>query len=459
MKQKIITCLYEHVGVFLCCLALLCIGLIAYWIYCPPAWLWQNEPDNIELIRILIFTLGALGGLYGLIIANKRQKKFEEQVETGQQQVGIGQKQVENAQAQLFNDRLRYCVELLDNDKSFQQMAGVRLLDDLAKTSDDNQTGMILKILYSYVNNRGKIKYKMEDGAYLLDDAEQKIPESPVMGEQHQSVELALRAILTHAHKNNVKRDDIIFKNLDIRGFDLSNIKCRLMGIIFYEVLAHQIDCSETRIGNAHFIRGDFQEARFYKAILNDTEFSRNTDLSKSDFTEAELNRAIFYSCELVMALFNGAELKQARIYIPRAGNGTERIDTSRYIEFSNAKMQGADLSHSKFDTSNFKGAELECADFTAADLNAMVHTSRSGEDLKETRDVRGAKNITQKQFELIIYKKGDPPINLPNNIEYRENRAYIVKEGKRFFVESDAPWSGKLVDDVIAEIIKADKT
>ncbi|MBL6604755.1 MAG: pentapeptide repeat-containing protein [Alphaproteobacteria bacterium] len=405
MKQKIIVFLYEGL---LCCLALLFIGLIAYLIYCPPAWLLQNKHYNIELIRILIFTLGALGGLYGLIIANKRQKKFEEQVETGQQQVGIGQKQVENAQAQLFNDRLRYCVELLDNEKSFPQMAGVRLLDDLAKTSDDNQTGMILKILYSYVNNRGQIKYQMKDGKYLLDDAEQKIPESLVMGEQRQSVELALRAILTHAHKNNVKRDDIIFENLDIRGFNLSNITCRLTGIIFHGALADEVNFRETTLENAHFIGGNFYKARFHKAILNGTEFSRNTDLSNSDFTEAELNRAIFFSCELYMAFFNRAELKQARIYIPRTGNGTERIDTSRYIEFSNAKMQGADLSHSKFDTSNFNGAELDCANFTAADLNSDIVTSYSGNS-EEKKDIRGAKNITQEQFDLLFIKKVSP--------------------------------------------------
>ena len=289
MKQKIITCLYEHLGVFLCCLALLCIGLTAYWIYCPPVWLWQNDPDNIELIRNLVFTLGALGGLYGLIIANKRQKKFEEQVETGQQQV-------ENAQAQLFNDRLRYCVELLDKDTSFQQMEGIRLLDDLAKTSDDNQAGMIIKILYSYVNNRGKIKNKMEDGAYLLDGNKQKIPESPVIGEQRQSIELALRTILTHAHKNNVKRDDIIFEDLDIRWFNLSNIKCQLTGIIFHEVLAHKVDFRETTLEDAHFISGNYYEAKFHKAI----------------FTKAELNRAIFYSCEFYMAFFNGVELQCA---------------------------------------------------------------------------------------------------------------------------------------------------
>ncbi len=161
------------------------------------------------------------------------------------------------------------------------------------------------------------------------------------------------------------------------------------------------------------------------------------------------------------MAFFNGAELNQAKIYItPRDGKeGSSELQKD--INFSNAKMQGADLSDSKFDTSNFKGAELECADFTGADLNAMVHTFLWGKESKETRDVGCARNITQKQFDLIIYKKGapPPPKKLPNNIECRENRAYIVKEGKRFFVESDAPWSGKLVDDVIAEIIEADKT
>jgi hypothetical protein len=315
MKQKIITYLYEHAGIILCCLALSCIGLTVYWIYCPPVWLWQNDRDNIELIRSLIFTLGALGGLYGLIIANKRQKKFEEQVETGQQQV-------ENAQAQLFNDRLRYCVELLDNDKSFQQMAGVRLLDDLAKTSDNNQTGMILKILYSYVNNRGQIKYQMKDGKYLLHGDKQKIPESPVMGEQRQSVELALRAILTHAHKNNVKRDDIIFEGLDIRRFNLSNITCQLTGVIFRAVLADEVNFQETTLENAHFIRGDFQEARFCKATLNGAEFGDTTgnyyptNLREAKFTYAELNMAKFHNCDLYKTRFQRAELKKAVIYI-----------------------------------------------------------------------------------------------------------------------------------------------
>ena len=125
---------------------------------------------------------------------------------------------------------------------------------------------------------------------------------------------------------------------------------------------------------------------------------------------------------------------------------------------FYSAKMQGADLSHSKFDTSNCNGAELDCANFTGADLNSDIVTSYSGNS-EEKKDIRGAKNITQEQFDLIIYKESKPPINLPNNIECQENRAYIEKEGERFFVESDAPWSGKLVDDVIAEIIEADKT
>jgi hypothetical protein len=248
----------------------------------------------------------------------------------------------------------------------------------------------------------------MEDGAYLQDGNKQKIPGSPVIGEQRQSVELALRTILTHVHKNNVKRDDIIFEDLDIRWFNLSNIKCQLTGIIFHEVLAHKVDFRETTLENAHFIGGNFYEAKFHKAILNGTQFYETTNLHEAKFTKAELNRAIFYSCELYMAFFNGVE--------------------------------------------------LECADFTSVDLNSNIVTSYTG-NREEKKDIRGAKNITQKQLVLIIYKEGKPPINRPDDLKYPENRAYIEKDDKRFFVESTAPWLGKLVDDVIAEIIEADKT
>jgi uncharacterized protein YjbI with pentapeptide repeats len=162
----------------------------------------------------------------------------------------------------------------------------------------------------------------MKDGKYLLDGDKQKIPESPVMGEQRQSVELALRAILTHAHKNNVKRDDIIFEGLDIRRFNLSNITCQLTGVIFRAVLADEVNFQETTLENAHFIRGDFQEARFCKATLNGAEFGDTTgnyyptNLREAKFTNAELNMAKFHNCDLYKTRFQRAELKKAVIYI-----------------------------------------------------------------------------------------------------------------------------------------------
>ena len=183
----------------------------------------------------------------------------------------------------------------------------------------------------------------MEDGAYLQDGNKQKIPGSPVIGEQRQSVELALRTILTHVHKNNVKRDDIIFEDLDIRWFNLSNIKCQLTGIIFHEVLAHKVDFRETTLENAHFIGGNFYEAKFHKAILNGTQFYETTNLHEAKFTKAELNRAIFYSCELYMVFFNGVE--------------------------------------------------LQCADFTSIDLNSNIVTSYTG-NREEKKDIRGAKTL-----------------------------------------------------------------
>ena len=62
--------------------------------------------------------------------------------------------------------------------------------------------------------------------------------------------------------------------------------------------------------------------------------------------------------------------------------------------------------------------------------------------------DIRGAKGLTQKQFEQIIYEQGKPPLNIPDELTLPKDRAYIVGEdGKRYFVKSDKPWSEQLID------------
>ena len=88
---------------------LLGIGLLLIYIF--------TAAELIEAVRVWIFSVGLIGGGYGLVLAAIRTEKFATQVE--------------NSQAQLFNDRLGRGVELLSNDKIIMRSAGVRILEDL----------------------------------------------------------------------------------------------------------------------------------------------------------------------------------------------------------------------------------------------------------------------------------------------------------------------------------------
>ena len=73
-----------------------------------------------ETIRNIILALGGVGGLYGLIIARKRQDRFEKQTNDNQKQV--------------FNDQLGRGVEMLTNqDQTSIRMAGIRVLQKLGQ--------------------------------------------------------------------------------------------------------------------------------------------------------------------------------------------------------------------------------------------------------------------------------------------------------------------------------------
>ena len=128
----------------------------------------------------------------------------------------------------------------------------------------------------------------------------------------------------------------------------------------------------------------------------------------KVDFRKTTLENAHFIGGNFYEEKFHKAIL-----------NGTEFYETTNLHEakFTKAELNRAIFYSCELYMAFFNGTELDCVDFTSVYLNSNIDTS------------------------------------------YTVNRAYIEKDDKRFFVESTAPWSGKLVDDVIAEIIEADKT
>ena len=408
---------------------------------CSPS---LTKPDSLETVKLILLIIGGLMAVYTLILADERQEKFSEQVETSQEQVKQFSKQVDNAQAQLFNDRLGRGVELLANDSVTLRVAGVRILDDLAKTSNHGQIGLIIKILYDHLKNRGDIRY-------TENEAGENVPEDRGHRKTRQSVELALKTILTLANTDNISREDIIFEELDLRGLDISGVACELPRVIFTRVLADKIKLSGSILNKA-LLGGAFTKADFSGAILNDAKFDVGAKLTEAKFPQAELNRAVFYDCDLRGAVFHWAHLRQAGIYLSEITEGERHLGSSR-IDFFNADLRGVNFSESVLKECNFKDANLEGADFTHANFYFMVRTVEIGwakNNMKKT-DIRGATGLTQQQFDTIIFEEGVRPINFPKGINLPADRAYVLEGRRRRFVQSDKPWSGKLVEDVLA--------
>ena len=380
-------------------------------------------PPVVEMLSGLFIIFG---GAWGLWLAKRRLDNFS--------------RQTYNAQAQLFNERLGRGVELLANESATLRVAGVRILDDLAKTSDHDQIGLIIKILFDHLKNRGNIRYEENENG-------EKVPRDRGPRETRQSVELALKTILTLANENNVSRDDIIFDKLDLRGLDISGVTCKLPKVIFTRVLADKIKLRSSTLNKALF-DGEFTKADFSGAILNEAEFGDGTKLTEAKFSQAELNKVAFWNCDLQGAVFRRAFLKQASIYLAEITDRNGHLGSSR-IDFFNADLRGVDFSESVLEACNFKDANLEGADFTHANFYFMVRTAEIGRDkdnMKKT-DIRGATGLTQQQFDAIIFEAEHPPINFPERINLPADRAYVREGRKRRFVQSDKPWSGSFID------------
>lgn len=107
---------------------------------------------------------------------------------------------------------------------------------------------------------------------------------------------------------------------------------------------------------------------------------------------------------------------------------------------FKQTVFKNTRFVETKFTSAILRGTDLSEADLLDADL--------TGADLSEA-NLRNVRNLTQEQFDQIIYEQGMPPQNIPEQLTLPQDRAYVWEEDRRRFVQSDKSWSGKLVEDV----------
>ena len=218
-------------------------------------WILYDEDHLYEKINLLILILGGLGAFYGLIIASRKQSKFEEQID-------LTQKQTNYAQRQVFNDQLGRAVEMLANqDQSSIRMAGVRILQELGKSSNIKRKQLVKEILVDYIHEKATL-------------------DNPKPYPHKREIETAITAVASIQTSKG-----LTFQKLRLN--DLHFQYCKLSDV-------HFLSCE---IKNTHFYKTTFENCGFYECDLSKARFSRSTfenivdfkvDLSNADFREIE---------------------------------------------------------------------------------------------------------------------------------------------------------------------------
>lgn len=173
------------------------------------------------------------------------------------------------------------------------------------------------------------------------------------------------------------------------------------------------INLTEVNLSGAHL-----KDATFSNAVLNRAVFE-SADLRGANFKKAHLSRAKLNGANLREAGFNKAILQFAHL---RGANLYEAFMqechlvqtdlTDANLELAQlvmANLSGATLSGVKFRRANLGGADLSYADLRDADFS---------EAAMNDVDLKGVKNLTQRQLDSACLYSGELPRNLPEGMK-----------------------------------------
>ena len=149
--------------------------------------------------------------------------------------------------------------------------------------------------------------------------------------------------------KAGANPDDYDFKGLNLRGADLRGMNLRILGAN----ALRQIDFTDAKLGNQNF---------------------SGLNLLGANFTHADLTNANFEGARVERACFEEATLTGCSFLFANASSANMKKCTASLANFEGG-FAGADFSESKItccyfgEGSNFRGANLACADMTGAML------------------------------------------------------------------------------------------
>jgi uncharacterized protein YjbI with pentapeptide repeats len=376
---------------------LLGIGLLLIYIF--------TAAELIEAVRVWIFSVGLIGGGYGLVLAAIRTEKFATQVE--------------NSQAQLFNDRLGRGVELLSNEELTLRSAGVRILEDLGGNSSPQQINLIINILNDFLNSKGKLGEvrKEQDGDFKI-CRYAPISMKKTSREERIDLENCLNTILKLAERLGEDNYYLALKNLDLR-------KLQFQSSSGLPISLRAKDC-------------DFSEADINLANINDITIW-DCNLSKTTSEGVSLSYVRLSFCYGYMLDIHRRKLDAVSFYSSNLCRGIFKDSIFSGVAFEGCRLDGTNFTGATFEDVKFKSCTFLCTDFSGVDL-------------------AGTSGITQEEFSKIIYDKDNPPTNIPKDLELPKDRTYERRESYPYecFVKSDdEQLRGRRVSEVLDELLK----
>ena len=374
------------------CGALVLMVLVVVEFFCWRATeFFEVENAGIEPSELLIVTLGAIGAACGLILAARRSAKFSEQVDTGQKQ--------------LFNEQLGRGAELLTRKEMVMRRTGIRVLEDLAKTTINkpDQVKLIMRIIHDFVHEKTS---------------------SPSKDKERLDIALGIRTLAS------------LYNEVDKSDGPVGFIKL--------------LNFSWRHLEKLDFRNAELQGVDFRGAELQGADF-RNAKLERTNFRDAKLERANFRGAKLERVNFRGAKLERARFYRAKLKRARFYRAELQGANFVGAELQGANFDSAELQGAIFIGVELQGANFIDAELEWVDCTGA---------DFSGAKNLKKEQVGVMIFDTELFP-KLPKGFKddldpkrgYEWKKDQNDKSNRRYFVGRGAKWSGKSVDEYLASI------
>ena len=351
-----------------------------------------GEPAS-DVIRNMILATGGIGGFYALIIAKKRQDRFEGQVTLGQEQHKLDQKQFNIAKQQMFNERLGRGVELLSNPEVLFRLAGICVLNDLLKSSYKEQQLLIIHILTDFLHSTAGLK--------IYDKTlTECIPRLDRL-----DVELTVRILMEYTEEYN----EIKIDNPENLNFDYS-----LIIISFDSLDLRSLDFSNTKFSNANFLNSaldncNFSGSKIINSIFTDRRFRNPTEKTghyeKINFQRTKFVRCYFNNANFYEVDFSGSGEKSTLI----ENQKTEIIET----QLRSSSFNDCNLSNNIIDARSIKNNFISDSHFNNCNLHSSEFKSQffHGVNLTEC-------NMYNCKFKEINFDACDPFLLREKNIK-----------------------------------------